>query len=426
MRKIAPEMFEAVDKDIESSQQIKRESLSYWKDALRRLKKNKPAMVSFGILVCLITFSLIGPIISKVVLNYTYRTQNLELQNMPPMVTNKRTIKVTRNKVFSYDRYKINTNKNGFVLTKVDIKGSGEFNLKIGDANRHQLQGDKKEYDFSITTLPNDGWDEILEKLNKESEELLRSDSDFRGIIFKKSGNKLIANTLGTTKFNTTFWFGSDEFGRDMFTRLWEGGRVSFLIAFISVFMTIIMGIVYGGISGYVGGKTDIIMMRVIEVLMSVPSMLYIILLLTVMDPGLLPIILVLAFTSWMGTARLIRGEVLRLKHSEYVMAAETLGAGPIRIISKHLLPNTMGPLIVNMTMMIPSMIFSEAFLSYIGLGVPVPFASWGVLINSGAKIFTQTPHQLFVPAIALSLAMLAFNILGDGLRDALDPKLRK
>lgn len=426
MKSIAPEMFKSVDKDIASSQKIKRESLSYWKDAMRRLKQHKLAMISLWILIVLITLSLFGPIISKLTQNYTYRTQNLELQNMPPIVTNKRALKVTRNKVFSYNKYKLNTSKNHFIFTDVNLKGFGEFNLKIGDANRHQLQGDDKEYEFSVVISENDNWEDIINKLNKEGQRLLATDPDFRGIHFSKTGNKLIVKTLGKTKFNSIYWFGSDEFGRDLFTRLWEGGRVSFLIAFISVFMTIFIGVIYGGISGYIGGKTDIIMMRIIEVLMSVPSMLYIILLLTVMDPGLLPIILVLAFTSWMGTARLIRGEVLRLKHSEYVMAAETLGANSLRVIKNHLLPNTMGPLIVNMTMMIPSMIFSEAFLSYIGLGVPVPFASWGVLINDGAKVFTQTPHQLFMPAIALSLAMLAFNILGDGLRDALDPKLRK
>lgn len=145
-----------------------------------------------------------------------------------------------------------------------------------------------------------------------------------------------------------------------------------------------------------------------------------------VFKPGLLPIILVLSFTSWMGTARIVRGEILKLKSSEYILAAETLGADSKRIILKHLIPNAMGPIIVNATMMIPSLIFAEAFLSYIGLGIPIPNASWGSLINDGATLFKQFPQQLIVPAFALSLTMLAFNILGDGLRDALDPKLRK
>jgi oligopeptide transport system permease protein len=144
------------------------------------------------------------------------------------------------------------------------------------------------------------------------------------------------------------------------------------------------------------------------------------------MQPGIKPIIIALTITGWMGTSRIVRGEVMRLKHSEYVIAAQTLGADSKRIIFKHLIPNTMGPIIVDMTMMIPGMIFSEAFLSFIGLGVPAPFASWGSLVNDGALIFMQYPQQLLVPAIALSLTMLAFNILGDGLRDSLDPRLRK
>jgi len=166
--------------------------------------------------------------------------------------------------------------------------------------------------------------------------------------------------------------------------------------------------------------------MRIVEILMTVPDMLYTILLLTVMDPGIKPISIVLIVTGWMGTARIVRGEVMRLKHSEYVVAAKTLGADTKKIVFEHLIPNAMGPIIVNMTMMIPKMIFAEAFLSFIGLGVPVPYASWGSLANQGARIFRQFPHQLLIPAIAISLTMFAFNLLGDGLRDALDPRLRK
>jgi oligopeptide transport system permease protein len=254
---------------------------------------------------------------------------------------------------------------------------------------------------------------------------MLNQDPDFRGVKFKKSGNNLVVETKGDKWFNKQYWFGTDEFGRDLFTRLWKGGRTSFLIAFVAVFITIFIGIIYGGVAGYLGGNVDILMMRFVEIIMVVPDLLYIILLLTVMKPGLGPIIIVLAATGWMQTAMIVRGEVLRLKNSEYVIAAEVLGADPKRIIFKHLIPNTMGPIIVNMTMMIPKMIFSEAFLSFIGLGIPAPMASWGSLVNDGAKVFTQYPQQLLVPALALSLTMLAFNILGDGLRDALDPKLR-
>jgi oligopeptide transport system permease protein len=426
MEKIDKDMFQHVGKNLEESQAIKRPSMSYIEDATRRLKKNKPAMISFWILLILIIMALIGPIISSKVQGHDYRTQKLENQNQTSVMTNQRSINVVKNQVFKYGTYKPNLRKTKITFKKVDLKGTGNLEFKVGNQSESSYQGDKKEFALGITVGANDDWKSIVEKLNAESDKMLEKDPDFRGVEFKKSGSNLVIETKGDKWFNNQNWLGTDEFGRDLFTRLWKGGRVSFLIAFVSVFITLFIGIAYGGIAGYLGGKIDIIMMRFVEIIMVVPDLLYIILLLTVMKPGLGPIIIVLAATGWMQTAMIVRGEVLRLKNSEYVIAAEVLGADSKRIIFKHLIPNTMGPIIVNMTMMIPKMIFAEAFLSFIGLGIPAPMASWGSLVNDGAKIFTQYPQQLIVPAVALSLTMLAFNILGDGLRDALDPKLRK
>lgn len=419
--------FKHVGKNLASTQSIKRPSLSYVKDAVRRLKKSKPAVLSLIILIILIVMSAIGPIISKQLYGHDYRTQHLELQYQTPIVSNKRTIKLSSNNVFTYKKYNPNLRKTEIEFKGISLKKqAGKLCFIVGDKAQEAFQGDKKEYKLEIQVAASDNLDTIIKKLNDEGQKLLSADPDFRGIEFKLSGSTLKAETIGTSKFNSTFWFGTDQFGRDIFTRLWEGGRVSFLIAFIAVFLTLVIGIVYGGVSGYVGGKADTIMMRLIEILMVVPDLLYIIMLRSIMEPGLLPIIIVLSVTSWMDTARVVRGEVLRLKRSEYVVAAHILGASPRRIIFKHLIPNTMGPILVNMTMMIPRMIFAEAFLSFFGLGVPAPFASWGVLISDGSRIFQQYPHLLIIPGIALSLTMLAFNILGDGLRDALDPKLRK
>lgn len=427
MERIEREMFEHVGKNLEEAQSIKRPSMSYAQDAIRRIKKNKPAMFSFFILILLIIMSLIGPIIGLKTHGHTYDRQSLIEQNQNPIVSNQRSMKLTANSAFEYKQYKTDLRK-----TEVQFKGAtltgkgGKIGFIIGDKTEESVQGDRNEYKLEIKANPDDSLETIVKKLNDEAAKILQGDPSFRGVTFKLSGSTISIKTTGDKRFNSKYWFGTDQFGRDLFTRLWEGGRVSFLIAFVAVAITLLLGIVYGGVSGYFGGKADTIMMRFVEVLMVVPDLLYIILLLTVLQPGLGPIIVVLACTGWMGTARLVRGEVMRLKHSEYVLAAQILGASPSRIIFKHLIPNTMGPIIVNMTMMIPRMIFSEAFLSFIGLGVPAPFASWGVLINDGAKVFQQYPNLMIVPAIALSLTMLAFNIFGDGLRDALDPKLRK
>lgn len=426
MERIDKEMFTHVGKNLEAAQKIKRPSMSYLQDAFRRLVKNKPAVISFWVLVILITMSLIGPIISNKVNGHTYRSQTLVEQNQTSVMSNKRSITLKKNEVIAYEKYRPNLRKTEIAFKDISFKGTGLLEFRIGNEDEESIQGDKKEFLVSIEVTNSDNWASIVDKINAEGERLLSEDSDFRGLSAEKKGNNLIIYTEGESWFNSKYWFGTDEFGRDLFTRLWTGGRLSFTIAFIAVFVTTIFGVIYGGIAGYVGGRVDVLMMRIVEILMVVPSMLYIILLLTVMRPGINPIIIALTITGWMGSARIVRGEVMRLKHSEYVIAAQTLGATGKRIIFKHLIPNTMGPIIVNMTMMIPRMIFAEAFLSFIGLGVPAPFASWGSLVNEGALIFMQYPHQLLVPAIALSFTMLAFNILGDGLRDSLDPRLRK
>ena len=418
--------FTWVGKNIKESQAIKRESMSYFQDAMRRLKKNIPAMISFWILIVLMIMAIIGPIISNKLYGHTYKSQNLGDQNQTPFMSNARSIAMVTNDVFKYDDYSSNFRKNKVTFRNVRFKSAGELAFKIGNKAEESWQGDKKEYEIRITVENTDTWNSVIKKLNDAGEKLLSEDPDFRGITFAKKGGNLVIKTHGEKWFNKRYWLGTDEFGRDLWTRLWEGARVSFFIAITSVFFSVMIGIVYGGIAGYKGGKVDTLMMRIIEVLMTVPDLLYIILLLSVMKPGLKPIIIVLSCTSWMGTARLIRGEVMRLKHSEYVIAAQTLGADAKRIIFKHLIPNAMGPLLVNMTMMVPSMIFSEAFLSFIGLGMPAPFASWGVLANQGANVFRQFPHQLIIPAVVISLTMLSFNLLGDGLRDALDPRLRQ
>jgi len=221
-------------------------------------------------------------------------------------------------------------------------------------------------------------------------------------------------------------WFGTDEAGRDVFTRTWYGARISLFVGIMAALIDFFIGIIYGGISGYKGGRTDTLMMRVIEILYGLPHLLVVILLMVVMGASLTTIILALTITGWVGMARIVRGQVLQIKNYEFVTASKSFGATTPRIIRKNLLPNTMGPIIVQMTLTVPSAIFAEAFLSFLGLGIQAPFASWGVMANDALPVILSGHWwRLFFPAFFISMTMFAFNVLGDGMQDALDPKLR-
>ena len=216
-------------------------------------------------------------------------------------------------------------------------------------------------------------------------------------------------------------WFGTDDLGRDLFARVWQAGRVSIIIGILGAVIASVVGSIYGGIAAYFGGAVDDIMMRIVEVLLSIPYLIIVILISVITDSKSLGTMLVaLTLTGWCGIARLVRGQMLQLKTQEYVLAANVLGVAPIKIILKHMIPNTIGMIIVAITFDIPGYIFSEAFLSYVGLGIQPPSTSWGALASAAQQNF------MFYPALMIALTMLSFTLLGDGLRDALDPKLRK
>lgn len=221
-------------------------------------------------------------------------------------------------------------------------------------------------------------------------------------------------------------WFGTDKFGRDIFIRVLYGARISLTVGYVASLLNIFIGILYGGIAGYFGGRVDNIMMRIVDILYAVPMMIYVILLMVVLGAGLKSIIIALAISYWLTMARIVRGQIMALKENEFVLAARTLGAKPMNIILKHLIPNSMGSIIVTLTLTVPDAIFTESFLSFIGLGVSAPKASWGTLASEALGGMQLYPYQLIFPALAICFTILAFNFLGDGLRDALDPKMRK
>lgn len=224
---------------------------------------------------------------------------------------------------------------------------------------------------------------------------------------------------------SATYWFGSDDLGRDIFCRAWWGARISLSIGIAAALLDGAIGVVWGAVAAYFGGWIDELMMRICDILHTIPALLMVILLTVYMGSGLKTIFIALALIGWINMARITRSQILQIKESDYVLAAKAVGAGASRIVMRHLIPNALGPILATMTLTIPAAIFLEAFLSFLGLGLQAPYASWGVMINEGIGAMEFYPWRLFFPSILITLTMLSFNIIGNALRDALDPRLR-
>lgn len=381
--------------------EIARPSLTYWQDAWRRLKKHKLAMLGVVVIILVLLFGLFGPMITP----YSYSDQSNDFRNLPPRLE----VFEVEDGIFLH----LSKDYNMFV---VDAKGNMVSKLPLDRTRRDTINkiyyydfpdGESVKLDFSYNLLKDkQGYDYDFT-------------IEYKGVEYKYPTHK---------KFNRSFPFGTDDLGRDILTRVMYGARISLLIAFVATIVNLFIGVIYGSIAGYEGGKIDEVMMRIVDIINSVPLTLYVILLMVWFrkSDGLTNIIIALSTVYWVSMARLVRGQMLSIKEQEFVLAARIIGVPKHKIIARHLIPNAMGPIIVSMAMMIPSAIFTEAFLSFIGLGVSAPQASWGTLANNALPGLITYPYQLFFPATAIAVTILAFNFLGDGLRDALDPRLRK
>lgn len=365
--KIPAGEFERVAGDKIFDQNIEGEAIGFFKDAYLRFKKNKAAIVSMWIIPLIVFMAIFGPMMSP----YHFREQHTSFGTLPPRIP---------------------------ILEN--------FGIADGCVEMDVFKADLEEYGDAVKEIKSEY---IWKFRNKDVEKaIIKLD------LYKYRGAE-----------DHYFIFGTDNIGRDLFVRLWRGTRISLLIGIISVLINCFIGVVYGAVSGYYGGKVDMVMQRISEILGGIPFLVMSILFIMVLGAGVWSFILVLIVTGWIGMSRMIRAQFYRYKDYEYVMASRTMGAPDRTLIFRHILPNAIGPIITQATFAVPSAIFSESFLSYLGLGIQAPEPSIGVLLAEGQKVLTNSPHLTLFPALVVSALMLAFNMFGNGLRDAFDPRMR-
>jgi ABC-type dipeptide/oligopeptide/nickel transport system permease subunit len=435
MDQLLQEDFSSASADEKDSMVQMHKSVSFWQDAWRRFKRNHVSMAALGLFILILLFSFAGPYF----IDYSYEEQYRSAQKLGPMEYSE-TEQMVRTILAS--------GVDGVYATSLQV-GS---NTAIKKGNWY-IENNGTTYAFTFekgvekATL-------VFDADNADQPLYIGYDKDFEDGAYTEvtpvETTDTPAEDAQELKLSTRVFphvFGTDSQGRDLMARCMYGARVSIIIGVVAALIVLVIGSLYGSISGFAGGKVDFVMMRIVDLIYSVPDVLIVLLLQVVLkDPlqtwfdssnfpltkalsslgvGIVSIFITFALLYWVGMSRIIRGQVLMLKEQEYVTAATVLGASSSRIIRRHLLPNCVGQLIISTCLQIPSAIFLESFLSYLGMGVSAPMASLGSLCSDAKETFLLYPYRLLFPAILLSLIVLSLNLVGDGLRDALDPRLK-
>lgn len=440
---------------------ISRPSLSYWQDAMRRFKKNKQALVAAILAVLLMLFVFVGPSIYRI----DPDEQDPNQANLAPSMGQDAIVIAEETEmwagIISMDAPALPEENVENLAAPRGFETTGPVSTRfvrltwrpVAGAAGYQL------YRSEVPTEPGSlgvplGDTQAGNQISYEDTASLESKTYYYSVVAKNlegtesseyttipvkvppglyleaaQGLNPNAQVGGTIRLKAAP-LGTDSLGRDLLARLMFGGRISLFIGLFCAFAQVTIGVIIGGISGYFGGRTDQVLMRISDFVLGLPFLLFVILLKVVFstgagDSGVVPMMIALIILAWPGPARLVRGQVLQLRESEFVQAARMMGATPQYLLTRHLFPNLLGIILVSLTFGVPVAIFSEAFLSFVGLGISAPAASWGSLCNDAIQSILTRPHEFFFPALLISITVLAYNLLGDGLRDALDPKLR-
>ncbi|MEN9723117.1 MAG: hypothetical protein RJB38_1103 [Pseudomonadota bacterium] len=441
---------------------LTRPSLSYWQDAWIRLQKNRQALSSLVIIALLFAFTTLGPwlwqqspshqALAEISQGPTLGQRALVVDDQIDWVDVIAASKAPSSAPFDASSlaapqglHVVGTpHTRGIILQWQPVEGATGFAIY-----RNEIEPSPTEKDFGLplAEITTPGQVSYRDRLNLEPKTYFYTVVPMRDGVEGNAFSQLRVDTriaLTVSQAQTVdaqaragsevrlpaHPFGTDYLGRDLLARLIAGARVSLSIGFFAPILYIFLGVFIGGLAGYLGGRTDMVLMRTTDLVIALPFLLFMILFRIAFgvgpgESGVIPMLVALIALSWTSSARLARGQILQLRESEYVQAARLLGARPGYLLAKHLVPNTMGVILVYLTFAIPSTIFTEAFLSFIGMGVVPPTPSWGSLCNDGIGSFLSHPHEFLIPAIFISITVLAFNLLGDGLRDALDPKMR-
>ena len=431
LQDLSPDDFASASRQKKDDFIQDRQSVSYWKDAWRRLKKNVVAMVALGVIVFLFLFAFVGPLL----IPYGYDEFNKGAENLYPYHYTLEDTQRVNDEIASRTQSDVVDVDEMIAQAKAEAEKKGEKFTKKDEA---VIRAKAK-----VAAKPSEDSSEE----QSVDEDSIRKELGIKKHIFGYSQAELERKANGEKVFPHVF--GTDMYGRDILVRVMYGARVSMSVGVFAAILVLVIGALYGAISGYCGGKVDAVMQRIVELIYAVPEMLVVLLIATalkpiltdyvnssgtspmksfvnVLGPNLISMFIAFGLLYWVTMSRIIRGQVLQLKQQEYVTAARALGASGGRIIRRHLLPNCIGQIVVTTCLQIPSAIFLESFLSYLGVGVSAPLPSLGSMATDALSGMYTYTYRLIVPSVILSIMILAFNLFGDGLRDALDPKLKK